>query len=218
MQEFPGQLDAETGVGSGVPGVELELGVGQVEPVGVDHDATGNAREIVLAIQARNGMSAGALVWLVIVGVAALTAFVFLCVAGYEWLALMYGAVPAGLIMAGIFVVFAIIAAIVSALIRKRNRERAILARAAKAQTPSWLLDPRFLATAVQVGRELGWERLVPVALVGFLAAQWARQKRNKGEPGAPARIAGPVSFDQEPLGFLGHRTLCHSGGFRQAW
>ncbi len=139
-------------------------------------------REIVLAIQARNGISAGALVWLAVVALALLTAFVFLCVAGYEWLALAYGSVDAGLIMAGIFVAVAIIAAIVSAFIRRRNRERAILARAAKAHTPSWLLDPRVLATAVQVGREFGWERIVPIALVGFLAAQWARQRRDKDE------------------------------------
>src|SRR5215831_13767551 len=39
VQELPDELDAETGIGSGVPGVELELGVGEVEPVGVDHDA-----------------------------------------------------------------------------------------------------------------------------------------------------------------------------------
>jgi len=139
-------------------------------------------REIVLAIQAKNGMSAGVLIWLAVVTVAALTAFAFLCVASYDWLALTYGNVHAGLIMAGIFVAVAIIAAIVSALIRRRNRERAILARAARAETPSWLLDPKFLATAMQVGRDMGWERIVPIALVGFLAAQWARQKRNKGE------------------------------------
>ncbi len=139
-------------------------------------------REIVLAIQARNGISAGVLVWLAVVAVALFAAFVFLCVAGYQWLALAYGGVHAGLIMAGIFVAVAIIAAIVSAVIRRRNRERAILARAAKAHAPSWLLDPRFLATAMQVGREFGWERIVPIALVGFLAAHWARQRRNKGE------------------------------------
>jgi hypothetical protein len=139
-------------------------------------------REIVLAIQARNGISAGVLIWLAVVFVALLAAFVFLCVAGYQWLAFAYGSVNAGLIMAGIFVAVAIVAAIVSVVIRRRNRERAILARAAKAHAPSWLLDPRFLATAVQVGREFGWERIVPIALVGFLAAQWARQRRNKGE------------------------------------
>jgi hypothetical protein len=142
----------------------------------------GLMREIVLAIQARNGISAGVLIWLAVVGVALLAAFVFLCVAGYESLALAYGSVYAGLIMAGIFVAVAIVAAIVSAFIRRRNRERAILARAAKAHAPSWLLDPRVLATAVQVGREFGWERIVPIALVGFLAAQWARQRRNKDE------------------------------------
>src|SRR5215470_12845458 len=39
VQELSGELDAETGIGSGVRGVELELGVGEVEPVAVDHDA-----------------------------------------------------------------------------------------------------------------------------------------------------------------------------------
>ncbi len=139
-------------------------------------------REIALAIQAKNGISAAVLVWLAVVAFALVAAFVFLCVAGYEWLALAYGSVHAGLIMAGIFVAVAIIAAIVSALIRRRNRERAILARAATARAPPWLLDPRVLATALQVGREFGWERIVPIALVGFLAAQWARQRRSKDE------------------------------------
>ncbi len=139
-------------------------------------------REIALAIQAKNGISAAVLVWLAVVAFALVAAFVFLCVAGYEWLALAYGSVHAGLIMAGIFVAVAIIAAIVSALIRRRNRERAILARAAMARAPPWLLDPRVLATALQVGREFGWERIVPIALVGFLAAQWARQRRSKDE------------------------------------
>jgi hypothetical protein len=139
-------------------------------------------REIALAIQARNGMSVAVVVWIAIVALAVLTAFVFLCVAGYQWLAASYGGVYAGLIMAGVFAAIALVAAAVSALIRRRNRERAILARAAKAHTPPWLLDPRFLATAVQIGREFGWERIVPVALLGFMAAQWARQRRDKGE------------------------------------
>ena len=42
-------------------------------------------REITLAIQAKNGASAAVLVWLAIVALALLTAFVFLCVAGYDW-------------------------------------------------------------------------------------------------------------------------------------
>src|SRR5215475_4886384 len=39
VQELSGELDAKTGIGSGVVGVELELGVGKAEPVGVKHDA-----------------------------------------------------------------------------------------------------------------------------------------------------------------------------------
>lgn len=38
------ELDAETGIGCSVLGVELELGVGEGKPVGVDHDARGTLR------------------------------------------------------------------------------------------------------------------------------------------------------------------------------
>ena len=73
---------------------------------------------------------------------------------------------------------------VVCLLARRRARERAILERAARAHAPSWLLDPKILATAVQVGRSLGWQRAIPLALVGFMAAQWAREHRARaGEP-----------------------------------
>jgi hypothetical protein len=136
-------------------------------------------REITLAIQARNGMSVAVVAWLAVMAVALLAAFVFLCVTGYDWLSLRYGSIDAGLIMTGIFVVVAVIAALVSAAIRRRNRERAILARAAKAHAPPWLLDPRILGVAMEAGRSLGWQRIVPIALLGFLAAQWARERRD---------------------------------------
>lgn len=136
----------------------------------------GLRREIALAVQARSGVTAAAVVLLALIALATLTAFVFLCVAGYEWFALQFGNVYAALIMAGIFVLLALIAAIICAAARRRARERAILERAARAHAPSWLLDPKILATAVQVGRTLGWQRIVPVALLGFMAAQWARE------------------------------------------
>jgi hypothetical protein len=139
-------------------------------------------REITLSIQARNGMSPAVVVWTAVIAFASLTAFVFLCVAGYAWLSLRFDAVIAGLIMAGIFVVVALIAAIVSALIRQRVRERAILARAAKAHSPSWLLDPKILGVAVEAGRTIGWQRIVPVAVLGFVVAQWAREYREHGK------------------------------------
>jgi hypothetical protein len=132
--------------------------------------------DAMLAVQSRSGITASFIVWLVIAIMAASTAFAFLCVAAYAWLALQMGSVYAGLAMAAIFVVIATIGLIVCVLARRRARERAILERAARAHAPSWLLDPKILATAVQVGRSLGWQRVIPLALVGFMVAQWARE------------------------------------------
>ena len=139
-------------------------------------------REITLAIQARSGASVAGIVWLAIVGVALFTAFAFLCVSGYAWFAVQFGDVFAGLIMAGIFAAIALLALLIAALVRRRARERAILARAAKAHSPSWLLDPKLLGVAVEAGRSIGWQRLIPVALLGVMAAQWARDYRNQSQ------------------------------------
>ncbi len=133
-------------------------------------------RDVTLAIQARSGATAAVGIWLAIVAIAALTAFIFLCVAAYDWLALQLGSVFAGLIVAGVFIAIALVGLIVCALLRKRARQRAILERTARAHAPSWLLDPRLLSMAVQIGREIGWQRIVPVALLGFMAAQWTRE------------------------------------------
>jgi hypothetical protein len=137
-------------------------------------------RDIALAVQARTGANGALLFWVAIIMVASATAFAFLCVAAYTWLALQFGPVFAGLIMAGVFVIIALIGAIVFAVSRRRAKERAILERAARAHgTSSWLLDPKILGVAMQAGRALGWERIIPVALLGLLAAQWARERKS---------------------------------------
>jgi hypothetical protein len=136
--------------------------------------------EMVLSVQTRTGITTSLVVWLGIVALAIFTAFAFLCVAGYDWLSLQMGSVYAALVMAGFFVLIALIGSAVCALGRRRARERAILERAARAHAPSWLLDPKVLATAVQLGRSFGWQRIVPVALFGIMAAQWAREYRGQ--------------------------------------
>ncbi len=134
--------------------------------------------DVALGIQARSGLTAGFFVWLAIMLFAALTAFAFLCVAAYDWLSLQWGAVYAALAMAGIFILIALIGALVSAISRRRARERAILERAARAHAASsWLLDPKILGVALQAGRSIGWQRIIPVALLAFLAAQWVRER-----------------------------------------
>ena len=139
-------------------------------------------RDIALTLQSRSGITAGVLIWLFIAVLALLTAFSFLCIAAYVWLALLFGAIYGGLIMAGVFVLIALIGLLASAMTRRRARERAILQRAARAHASSWLLDPKILTAAMQAGRAIGWERIIPVALLAFLAAQWARERRQPGD------------------------------------
>jgi hypothetical protein len=145
----------------------------------------GLMHDMVLAVQTRTGITTSFVVWLAVVALAAITAFAFLCVAAYDWLSLHMSSVYAGLVMAAVFVVIATIGIIACLVARRRARERAILERAARAHAPSWLLDPKILATAVQVGRSLGWQRVVPLALVGFMVAQWAREHRARGDDSA---------------------------------
>lgn len=142
-------------------------------------------RDITLRIQARSGASPAMFVWNGVVVVASLTAFVFLCVALYVWLSLQLGPVIASLVVAGIFVVIAAIGAIICALVRRRVRKRALVERAALSNSPSSLLDPKILATALQAGRALGWQRIVPIVLLGFMAAQWTRENRENRDEGS---------------------------------
>jgi hypothetical protein len=134
--------------------------------------------DIALALRARSGLTGGFFVWLMIILLAALTAFAFLCVAAYDWLSLQLGSIYAALAIAGFFILVALIGALVAAIARRRARERAILERAARAQSASsWLLDPKILGAALQAGRTLGWQRIIPVALLAFAAAQWLRER-----------------------------------------
>jgi hypothetical protein len=144
-------------------------------------------RDIALAVQSRSGITPGVVVWLFIAVLALLTAFSFLCVAAYVWLATLFGAIYAGLIMAGVFVLIALIGLFAGSMTRRRARERAILQRAARAHaSSSWLLDPKILATAMQAGRAVGWERIVPLALLGFLAAQWVFNRKPSADKDDP--------------------------------
>jgi hypothetical protein len=135
---------------------------------------------IVLWVQAKTGLSGGFVVSLAVAGGAALLTFVFLCVTGYAWLSIQLGPVFGGLAIAGVFLLIAVIGAAASALARDRTRQRAIVELAARAQRTTALIDPRVLSVAMQAGRALGWQRLIPLALLGFLATQWVREARRE--------------------------------------
>jgi predicted lysophospholipase L1 biosynthesis ABC-type transport system permease subunit len=143
---------------------------------------------IVLWLQAKTGLSVGFVISLAVVGSAILVMFVFLCVTGYVWASIQLGPVFGGLAMAGVFLLTAIVGAAASAIARARARQRAMMERAARPQGIGALIDPKALSVAKKAARALGWQRLVPLALLGFLAAQWAKEARRSAD--APDRTA----------------------------
>jgi hypothetical protein len=135
---------------------------------------------IVLWIRAKTGLSGGFVISLAVAAGAALLTFVFLCVTGYVWLSIELGPVFGGFAMAGVFLLIGVLSAAASAIARDRTRQRAVLERAAQAQGTRALMDPKVLSIAMQAGRALGWQRLNPLALLGFLAAQWVQEARRQ--------------------------------------
>jgi hypothetical protein len=135
---------------------------------------------IILWIQSRTGLSGGFLISLAVTGCAALLAFIFLSITGYAWLCIQLGPVFGGLTTAGVFLLIAVVGAVASALARDRTRKRAILERAARAQGATALIDPRVLSVAMRAGGALGWQRLIPLALLGFVATQWVKEARRE--------------------------------------
>jgi hypothetical protein len=87
--------------------------------------------------------------------------------------------------MAGVFLVIAVVAALASVVLRRRTRQRAFLEQAARAPPAIALVNPAVMNIAMQAARTLGWRRLVPLALLGILAAQLA-QAPDRRKPDQP--------------------------------
>jgi len=130
-----------------------------------------------LKAQARTGLSSDVAVMAVIAGAAALMTFVFLCVSAFVWIGQIYGGVVAGLALAGFFLVVALIAVAVCINNRNRNIEQP---KIELAQRHTALFDPAIMQMGLQVGKTIGWRRLVPLVAAGVLAAgiaaEWGKE------------------------------------------
>jgi hypothetical protein len=128
----------------------------------------------------KTGLTVNFLIFLCIAVFAALVAFIFLCVTGYAWAAVELGPVFGGLATAGVFLTIAACCWAAATLSRARARQRAILERAARSRRAPALMDPQMLKIAMQAGRYIGWQRLIPIASLGFLATQLVRERRRE--------------------------------------
>jgi hypothetical protein len=126
----------------------------------------------------KTGLTAAFLIFGGIAVVAALMGFIFLFVSAYAWAAAELGPVFGGLASAGVFLVIAACCFVVSASSRNQAKHRATLERARRTQGASLLINPKTVQVVMQASRHIGWQRLIPIALIGFLATQWARERR----------------------------------------
>jgi hypothetical protein len=142
-------------------------------------------RHLTLSAQARTGFGSQLIAWFLIALVSLGLGLVFLCVAAFVWLAQRYDGVTAGLVLAGFFLIVAILATLAGLLARRRNRERARLELAARNAAASWF-DPKLLAVGLQIGRTIGWRRIIMLAAAGLVAAgvakEWAGEKEPKDD------------------------------------
>jgi hypothetical protein len=139
-------------------------------------------RHIALRAKARTGFGPQLVVCGLIAVVSLTLGLGFLCIALYVWLARRTDPVTAGLLLAGVFLLIAIIAAVAGGIARRRNIERARLELAARSGA-GWL-DPKFLSVGIEIGRTLGWRRLMMLAAAGLLAAglgkEWSGASEQK--------------------------------------
>jgi hypothetical protein len=142
-------------------------------------------RGITLWVQARTGLTGILVAWLGIAAAAAIMMFVFLCITGWAWFSIKLGPVLGPLAMAGVFLIIAIVAALASVVLRRRTKQRAILEQTMRPPPAVALVNPAVLNIAMQAARTLGWRRLVPLALLGILAAQLA-QAPHRRRPDQP--------------------------------
>jgi hypothetical protein len=136
-------------------------------------------RHIALKAKARSGFGPQLIVWALIAAVSFVLALGFLCAAGFVWLASRTDTMTASLIFGGGFLLIAIVAAVAGWMARLRNMERARRELAERSQA-GWF-DPKFLTVGLQIGRVLGWRRVVTLAAAGLLAAGLAKEWLGSG-------------------------------------
>ena len=138
-------------------------------------------RYFALNAQIRTGVSGWVLVLAIIAAAAAAAAVVFLLVAAFVWLADLYDALTAGVVLGCAFALIALIALVACLMTRRRNMQRARVELAARSST-SWL-DPKLVAVGVQIGQAIGWRRLASLAALAVLAGGLAKEWSARAKP-----------------------------------
>jgi cobalamin synthase len=106
-----------------------------------------------------------------IAGVSGAIAFAFALAALFTWLSHLFGSIIASLIIAGVFLVIAIVPIVIYSSKQKREEKR-VAEAAAKARATQWI-SPATVSLGLQAARMLGKNRGIAAAGVGALVVGW---------------------------------------------
>jgi len=145
---------------------------------------SGWVRYLELTAKSKTGLSSNVVILALVAAVCAAVTFGLIIFAAFIWLAERYSPLTAALVLCGFFLLVTIAAGVLCLMSQRRTVVSAKLALAARSNQP-WL-DPKYMLLGMQVGRALGWRKIVPLAAVGFLAAglarEWFVHEKTQGE------------------------------------
>src|SRR4051794_29599481 len=118
-----------------------------------------------------------------IAGVAGAIAFAFALAALYSWLAQVFSPIIACLIIAGAFLVIAIIPILIYGA-KQRAEEKRVAEAVAKARATQWI-SPSTVSLGLQAARMVGKNRGIAAAGAGALLAGWLISQMLPGEQAA---------------------------------
>jgi hypothetical protein len=135
-----------------------------------------------LRAKSKTGLSSSLFIWGGIAFIALLVTVFFLGLAVFIWLADRLDPLKAALIMGGAFLLLLIISVLAIVLGRRATIQSAQLKLAQRRS--SMFLDASMLTTGLEIGRAIGWRRIVPLVGVVLLAAGLARDWRGRDASG----------------------------------
>ena len=118
-----------------------------------------------ISMAARHVMQRALLAFLMLLALLVMAAF--LCAALFVHLYQSFGLIEACIVNAGVFFAVAVVMAVIYLTHRRTAKPPA---PAPRSPVQSALADPMLLATGLQIGRAIGFKRLIPVLLLGGLA------------------------------------------------
>jgi uncharacterized membrane protein YozB (DUF420 family) len=138
-----------------------------------------------LTAKAKTGVNSNVVIAGVIVAFAGVATLLWLSITLFLWLGeKLDNAALAGLIVTLIFLVIALIAAAVVAISRRNAQQRA--QAALDARKAASLFDPSYLTIGLEIGRTIGWRRVVALAGVALLASglvkEWTARSGREDE------------------------------------